>query len=101
MKSLNCGLNLHQTLKEIYGAHDPASTQESAMKRFMTDVESNYDSLVGFKSKLIALKNDCSKLNEERDRQIARIGTIPFISNRVSSLFRKGLTEVENCIHFP
>ena len=99
MKSLNCGLKelkfLHQTLKEIYEAHDPASTQESGMKRFMTDVENDYDSLVGFKSKLNALKNNCSKLNEERNRQIARIETIPFIGNTISSLFRKGLTEVD------
>jgi hypothetical protein len=99
MKSLNCGLTelkfLHQTLKEIYEAHDLASTQESAMKRFLTDVENDYDSLVGFKSKLNALENNCSKLNEERNRQIARIETIPYIGSTISSLFRKGLTEVD------
>jgi hypothetical protein len=99
MKSLNCGLKelkfLHQTLKEIYETHDPVSTQESTMKRFMTDVENDYDSLVGFKSKLNALKNNCSKLNEERNRPIARIEIIPFIGNTISSLFRKGLTEVD------
>jgi hypothetical protein len=42
-----------------------ASTQDSAMKRFLIEVENDYDSLVGFKTKLNDLKNDCSKLNEE------------------------------------
>ena len=99
VKSLGYGLKelklLHQTLKEIYEAHGLTSTPESVTKRFLSDIENDYDPLVGFKAKLDGLKKECLNLNEERNRQIVRIGSIPFIGNTISSLFRKGLTEVD------
>jgi hypothetical protein len=99
VKSLGYGLKelklLHQTLKEIYEAHDQTSISEPVTKRFLSDIENDYDPLVGFKAKLDSLKRECLSLNEERNRQIARIGSIPFIGNMISSLFRKGLTEID------
>jgi hypothetical protein len=99
LKTLGFGLKelklLHQTLGEIYEAHDLASTNESTVKRFMADIEKDYVPLVGFKAKIGELKNECKKLNEERNRLIARIDTIPFLGSTLSALFRKGLTEVD------
>jgi len=99
IKTLGFGLkelkSLHQTLGEIYEAHDLASTNESTAKRFMADIEKDYVPLVGFKAKIGELKNEYKKLNEERNRLIARIDTIPFLGSTLSALFRKGLTEVD------
>ena len=99
IKALGFGLkelkSLHQTLGEIYEAHDLASTTESTAKRFMADIEKDYVPLVGFKAKIEELKNECKKLNEERNRLSARIDTIPFLGSTLSALFRKGLTEVD------
>jgi hypothetical protein len=99
LKSLGFGLKelrlLHQTLKEINEAHGLTSTDDSATKRFLADVENEYDSLLGFKAKLYGLKNQCKRFNEERNREIAKLETIPFIGSTISALFRKGLTEVD------
>jgi hypothetical protein len=99
IKALGFGLkelkSLHQTLWEIYEAHDLASTHESTVKRFMADIENDYVPLVGFKAKVGELKNECKKLNEERNRLTARIDSIPFLGSTLSALFRKGLTEVD------
>ena len=94
IKALGFGLkelkSLHQTLWEIYEAHDLASTHESTVKRFMADIENDYVPLVGFKAKVGELKNECKKLNEERNRLTARIDSIPFLGSTLSALFRKG-----------
>ena len=61
----------------------------------MADIEKDYVSLVGFKARVGELKNEFKKLNEERNRLIARIDSIPFLGSTLSALFRKGLTEVD------
>ena len=66
-----------------------------ATKRFLTDVENEYDSFLGFKAKLDGLKNECKRLKEERNREITKLDTIPYLGGMISTLFRKGLTEVD------
>ena len=99
LKTLGFGLKelklLHRTLGEIYETHDLASTHESTVKRFMADIENDYVPLVGFKAKIGELKNEYKRLNEERNRLIVRIDSIPFLGSTLSALFRKGLTEVD------
>jgi hypothetical protein len=61
----------------------------------LTDVENEYDPFLGFKAKLDVLKNECKRLTEERNREIAKLGTIPYLGSTISTLFRKGLTEID------
>lgn len=71
LRDMGCGLGelklLFSTIKEISAENDIHDTV--AVKMFFGDIERNYDTKLGYESKILALKSEIERLKSEIDKQ--------------------------------
>ena len=71
LRDMGCGLGelklLFSTIKEISAENDIHDTV--AVKTFFGDIERNYDTKLGYESKILALKSEIERLKSEIDKQ--------------------------------
>lgn len=84
---------LHNVLVEI--AEENEISTESAISTFFEDLESDYNEFLGFKAKLLKLKEIYDDLNERYNTVSYRLLALPGIGSAIASLFQKGLNAVE------
>ncbi|MER5176113.1 MAG: hypothetical protein ABJB76_04275 [Candidatus Nitrosocosmicus sp.] len=79
------------TILEIAKANN--ISHQEAVSRFLKDVEEQYDTKLGFESKVQEKRDELALLNKEinNNRQILRVS--PFIGSTLSNLFQKGMGE--------
>jgi hypothetical protein len=90
LKELNL---LWNTILEIARSNNIPSDQ--AVSKFISDVEEQYDSKLGFEDKVDVKRRELAQLNNEVNHNRLTITITPFIGTILHSLFQKGVGEQE------
>ena len=64
-----------------------------AIDKFFKDIETQYDSKLGFEAEKERLNTQIQILKEEREKRLENFRVLPFIGPCIASLLRLGLTE--------
>ena len=82
---------LWNTVNEIALENEIPSQQ--AVKKFLTDVEHQYDNKLGFESKIESLRDDVNRLNQEQTRLRTELLLQPLIGPKLVKLTQIGVSE--------
>jgi chromosome segregation ATPase len=64
-----------------------------AVNKFIADVETRYDTKVGFELQIEDLKTEIQGLEKEREKEYQRVKAQPFVGPVITGLLQRGLTE--------
>lgn len=94
---------LRHTIEEIYEAdndnntlvvgNSPGAANNYIVSKFLSDIETYYDDLLGFQRSIDQLKAQSQNLTGLRKQQQQAISAIPYVGPSITSLLRKGVTE--------
>ena len=87
---LSIDLFLWDTVREI--ARENNINPEEAVKKFLSDVELQYNNKVGFESKVESLRNEVNKLNQEQVIIRAVLLSLPLVGPKLMKLAQSGVT---------
>jgi hypothetical protein len=82
---------LSNTVNEI--AFENKIPSQQAIKKFLTDIEHQYNNKLGFESKIESLRNDVNKLNQELTRLRTEVLSQPLIGPKLVYLTQRGVSE--------
>ena len=82
---------LWNTVNEI--ALENKIPSQQAVKKFLTDVERQYNNKLGFESKIESLRNDVNKLNQEQARLRTELLLQPLVGPKLVKLTQRGVSE--------
>ncbi len=82
---------LSNTVNEI--AFENKIPSQQAIKKFLTDIEHQYNNKLGFESKIESLRNDVNKLNQELTRLRTEVLSQPLIGPKLIYLTQRGVSE--------
>ena len=82
---------LSNTVNEI--AFENKIPSQQAVKKFLTDIEHQYNNKLGFESKIESLRNDVNKLNQELTRLRTELLLQPLIGPKLVYLTQRGVSE--------
>ena len=82
---------LWNTVNEIALENEIPSQQ--AVKKFLTDVERQYDSILGFESKIESLRDGVNRLNQEQARLRTELLLQPLVGLKLVKLTQLGVSE--------
>ncbi|MGB8936525.1 MAG: hypothetical protein WCC17_15635 [Candidatus Nitrosopolaris sp.] len=89
------GLNqlqvLWTTVREI--ARENNKPVEEAVMKFLSDVERQYNTKLGFESKVESLRNEVNKLNQEQATLRTELLSLPLVGPKLVKLTQSGITE--------
>lgn len=66
-----------------------------AINKFFKDIETQYDTKLGFESEIEKLVREIKNLNEEREKNLENLRNQPFIGPIISGLLNLGLNETD------
>jgi hypothetical protein len=64
-----------------------------AVNKFMNDVETQYNTKLGFELQIEELKYEIQELGKEREKELQRVKVQPYIGPVITGLLQRGLTE--------
>jgi hypothetical protein len=64
-----------------------------AVNKFMNDVETQYNTKLGFELQIEELKYEIQDLGKEREKELQRVKVQPYIGPVITGLLQRGLTE--------
>ena len=67
----------------------------AAGNKFIDDVETQYNSKVGFELQIEKHKSEIQELRKERDKELQRLKVQPFVGPVITGLLQRGLTELD------
>jgi hypothetical protein len=82
---------LWTTINEI--ALENETPGEDAIKKFLSDVERQYDKKLGFESKIESLRDEVNKLNQEQARLRTELLLLPLVGPKLVRLAQIGVSE--------
>jgi prefoldin subunit 5 len=95
LEVMGFGLNqlqfLWTTVREI--ARENNKPVEEAVTKFLSDVERQYNSKVGFESNVESSRNELNKLNQEQARLRTELLLLPLVGPKLVKLTQSGVTE--------
>jgi hypothetical protein len=65
----------------------------AAVNKFIEDVETQYNTKVGFELQTEDLKSEIQKLRKELDKESQKLKAQPFVGPVITGLLQRGLTE--------
>jgi hypothetical protein len=95
LKTMGFGLKevdfLYDTINEIATENNiPAA---KAVKKFLLDIEEQYDKKLGFEDKLQKMRDEFNNLRKEQSKSRSEILSNPLIGSKLSKLIQSGLSE--------
>jgi len=82
---------LQNTVKEI--ALENEIPVEEAVTKFLLDVERQYNNKLGFQSKIVSLRDEVNKLNQEQTRLRTELLLLPLVGSKLVRLTQMGVNE--------
>jgi hypothetical protein len=64
-----------------------------AVSKFIEDVETQYNTKLGFESQIEKLKIEIQELGKEREKELQRLKVQPYVGSVITGLLQRGLTE--------
>ena len=64
-----------------------------AVNKFIEDVETQYDTKLGFEPQIEDLKSEIQELGKEREKELQRVKVQPYVGPVITGLLQRGLTE--------
>jgi len=95
----NAGFGIKELKRLLDTIIDIAESNEInywlAINRFFKDIETQYDTKLGFESEMEKLVREIKKLKEEREKNLENLRNQPFIGPIISGLLNLGLNETD------
>jgi uncharacterized protein (UPF0335 family) len=95
----NAGFGIKELKRLLDTIIDIAGSNEInywlAINRFFKDIETQYDTKLGFESEIEKLVREIKKLKEEREKNLENLRNQPFIGPIISGLLNLGLNETD------
>ncbi len=82
---------LWDTVKEI--ARENNISPEEAVRKFLSDVERDYNNILGFQPKVESSRNEVNNLNQEQTRLRTELLLSPLVGPKLVKLTQSGVTE--------
>ena len=64
-----------------------------AVNKFMNDVETQYNTKLGFELQIEELKSEIQEIGKEREKKLQRVKVQPYVGPVITGLLQRGLTE--------
>jgi hypothetical protein len=66
-----------------------------AVNKFMNDVETQYNTKLGFELQIEELKSEIQEIGKEREKELQRVKVQPYVGPVITGLLQRGLTEYD------
>ena len=66
-----------------------------AVNKFMNDVETQYNTKLGFELQIEELKSEIQEIGKEREKELQRVKVQPYVGPAITGLLQRGLTEYD------
>jgi hypothetical protein len=66
-----------------------------AVNKFMNDVETQYNTKLGFELQIEELKSEIQEIGKEREKKLQRVKVQPYVGPVITGLLQRGLTEYD------
>jgi hypothetical protein len=66
-----------------------------AVNKFFEDVETQYNTKVGFEPQIEDLKSEIHELKKEREKELQKVKVLPYVGPVIAGLLQRGLTELD------